>query len=370
MIVIKGNFSTAKIFSNNLDIESIDQIKQLVDISVFKDSKIRIMPDAHKGAGCVIGFTSTLEKKIIPNLIGVDIGCGMLTISLGKGDIDYKSLDRFIHSYIPHGFKGNKKVDPHIQEDIKLRIEETCKNIKDNYKDQILKIGSLGGGNHFIEIDLDEDDNKYLIIHTGSRNFGLKVANYYQNIAHKYCIKNNIELPKSLCYLEGKKAEEYKKDMKIAQDYAHINRYIIAKRIVNFLRIKPIEQFETIHNYINFEDNIIRKGAVSAKYNEKLLIPLNMRDGCIIAKGKGISDWNYSAPHGAGRRLSRNKAKKELSLEEFKSSMKDIYTTSVKKSTLDEAPMAYKDPKEIIENIEETVTIEKIIKPIYNFKAE
>ncbi len=370
MEIIKGHYNNAKVFCNSLDVESINQIRELLNINVFENSIIRIMPDAHKGAGCVIGFTATISNKIIPNLVGVDIGCGMLTINLGKNKINLEKLDNFIYKNIPHGFAGNKKISSNIPKDLIDEIQETCKNIKESPDAHFLKLGSLGGGNHFIEIDIDDEENKYLIIHTGSRNFGLKIANYYQNLAYDYCKNKKIKLSKSLCYLDNKQAEQYKKDMKIAQYYAKINRYIIAKRITEFLDIIPLTQFETIHNYINFEDNIIRKGAVSARYNELILIPLNMKEGCIIAKGKGNKDWNYSAPHGAGRKFSRTQAKKLISLEEFQNSMKGIYSTSINHKTVDESPMAYKNSNEIISSIKETVEIIKLLKPIYNFKSE
>lgn len=419
-----------KIFTNNIEQEAVDQINELLEQDAFKNSKIRIMPDVHAGKGCVIGFTGDLGDKVIPNIVGVDIGCGILCVELGKVDIDLEKLDRIIREYVPSGMNVHEKQKYKFLELDKLYCLKELKN-KDNWLEKSL--GTLGGGNHFIEVDEDDDGNKYLVIHTGSRNLGKQVADIYQEKAIKNCSydeemkqeKKNVireykengrekeiqsklieiskkyegktKLPKDLCYLEGDLREDYLHDMKICQEFAKDNRLCIAKQILcnyfevpyyqGYKSLRLVEDvdypyfitqdcieydfnyFETIHNYISFEDNIVRKGAISAKKGERVLIPMNMKDGCIIGIGKGNDDWNQSAPHGAGRIMSRHKAKETLNLDDFENSMKGIYTTSVSESTIDEAPMVYKPMDEIIENIKDTVKIERIIKPIYNFKA-
>lgn len=393
-----------KIFTKNIEEEAIKQINELLEQEAFKDSKVRIMPDVHAGKGCVIGFTGDLGNKVIPNIVGVDIGCGMLCVGLGQVDIDLKELDKVIHNYIPSGMNVNEEIYEYF--DIsRLLCHKELKN-KDKWLEKSLC--SLGGGNHFIEIDVDEDNNKYLVIHTGSRNLGKQVAELYQEKAIKYCsyekemkeerekiikeykdqgkekeiqqslievnkkYEGKTKLPKDMCYLEGKLREDYLHDMKICQEFASKNRELIATKIINKLGLYLFieNHFETIHNYIDFEDNIIRKGSIKADKGKQVIIPMNMRDGCIIGIGKGNDDWNCSAPHGAGRIMSRMKAKMELSLTDFKESMKDVYTTSVCDETLDESPMVYKPMQEIIDNIKDTVDVIKIIKPIYNFKAK
>ncbi len=403
-----------KIFTSNIEDKAREQIDLLLEQDPFKDCKIRIMPDVHAGAGCVIGFTGNLGDKVIPNIVGVDIGCGMLCVELGNIDLNLEKLDKIIRQYIPSGMNVHENQRYKFLELEQLYCYELLKN-KDNWLEK--SMGTLGGGNHFIEIDVDEDDNKYLVIHTGSRNLGKQVAEIYQEKAIKYCSydeemkseKQSIikeykkqhkekeiqeklieitkkyegitKLPKDLCYLEGQLREDYLHDMKICQEFAILNRKTIANIILKNIMyfkddIEPLDcwefkddYFETIHNYISFEDNIVRKGAISAKKGEKVLIPMNMRDGCIIGIGKGNDDWNCSAPHGAGRIMSRMQAKETFNLDEYKESMKNIYTTSVNENTIDEAPFVYKPMKEIIDNIGDTVDIIKIIKPIYNFKA-
>ena len=395
-----------KIFTKNIEQEAIDQIDELLNQEAFKDSKIRIMPDVHAGKGCVIGFTGDLGDKVIPNIVGVDIGCGMLCVELGNIDLDLERLDKIIREYVPSGFEVH---DERKYKFLKLQDLKCYRELKDTKRLE-RSIGTLGGGNHFIEIDIDEDDNKYLVIHTGSRNLGKQVAEYYQELANQLCnynigeykekqkqlIKeykeqgrkqeiqsalenlkneykiNHNKIPKDLAYLEGQYREDYLHDMKICQEFASSNRKIIAIEIMKQLNYElffPENNFEIIHNYISFEDNIVRKGAISARKGEKVLIPMNMRDGCIIGIGKGNDDWNQSAPHGAGRIMSRMKAKETFNLDEYKESMKDIYTTSVNEDTIDEAPFVYKPMQEIIDNIGDTVDIIKIMKPIYNFKA-
>lgn len=419
-----------KIFTKNIEQEAINQINELLEQEAFKDSKVRIMPDVHAGKGCVIGFTGNLGDKVIPNIVGVDIGCGMLCVELGNIDIDLEKLDKTIREYVPSGMNVHENEKYKFIELEQLYCLKELKN-NDNWLEKSL--GTLGGGNHFIEIDIDSDGNKYLVIHTGSRNLGKQVAEIYQNKANDYCsykkeikeekdkiikeykeqgkqkeIQNALQeinkkyegktkLPKELCYLEGELREDYLHDMKICQEFAKDNRLCIAKQILcNYFGVpyykgskslRLVEEvnyqsftsqdyveydftyFETIHNYISFDDNIVRKGAISSKRGEKVLIPMNMKDGCIIGIGKGNDDWNQSAPHGAGRIMSRAKAKETFNIDEFKNSMKGIYTTSVCEETIDESPMVYKPMREIIENIKDTVDIDKIIRPIYNFKA-
>lgn len=391
-----------KIFTNNIEPKALNQIYNLVKQPAFSNCKIRIMPDVHAGAGCVIGFTADLGDKVIPNIIGVDIGCGMKVIELGNIDIDFEHLDKVIKECVPSG--KNTHSGRIIKFD-ELQNLYCYRELKDSKRIE-RSIGTLGGGNHFIEIDRDDDNNKYLIIHSGSRNLGKQVAEYYQNLAveimqgkdelyekqeqlikdykkqgrkkeiesaikelHKKFNPNPLNIPKDLCYLTGKYREEYLHDMVICQKYAFFNRKTIADIILSKMNWKEINSFESIHNYLDFNTNIIRKGSISAQKDELLIIPINMRDGCIIGKGKGNEDWNYSAPHGAGRLMSRSKAKEIISLSEFEDTMKGIYTTSVNQSTIDESPMAYKPMEEILDNIQDTVEIIKIIKPIYNFKA-
>lgn len=402
-----------KIFTENIEEEARKQIDTLIAQPAFRDCKIRIMPDVHAGKGCVIGFTADLGDKVIPNIVGVDIGCGMRTVELGKVDIDFEKLDRVIREKIPYGLNVNQ--EPSTPFNLKeLRCFEHLHDI-----DRLERsCGSLGGGNHFIEIDEDSDGSKYLVIHTGSRNLGKQVADYYQSVAIenlngkerlkeainklvseykeagrekdiskalsdlKKTFQPSISIPNELCYLEGQWRDDYLYDMSYCQFFAYMNRYEIARRIMismslawdnysgqYFDEYRHTGSFDTIHNYVEIGSGIIRKGAISAKKGERVLIPMNMRDGCIIGIGKGNPDWNYSAPHGAGRVMSRAKAKELVSLDEYKASMQGIYSTSVDISTIDESPMAYKPMDEIIRNIEDTVEIERIIKPIYNFKA-
>ena len=396
--------SDLKIFTDNIEPEALNQIYELIKQPAFEDCKVRIMPDVHAGKGCVIGFTADLGDKVIPNIVGVDIGCGMGVLELGNIDIDFVELDDIVRKYVPCGMNVHDKEQGRVTENIVNRLY--CKDRLRNVDWIKRSLGTLGGGNHFIEIDIDNEGNKYLIIHSGSRNLGKQVAEIYQQMAiddtsgrsnfkedsvnlireykangrekeiskaikelrEKY--ENNV--PKELSYLVGEHREMYLHDMKLCQEFARINRMEMLSTISHYIgweTDKSTQMFETIHNYIEHETNMVRKGAISAKQGEKVLIPLNMRDGCIIGIGKGNPDWNYSAPHGAGRIMSRSKAKENISLSDFENSMCGIYTTSVNQSTIDESPMAYKTPKEILENIKDTVDVVKVIKPIYNFKA-
>lgn len=379
----------AIVYADTLEETAKEQIINIQKQPCMRDSKIRIMPDVHSGKDCVIGFTANIKDKIIPNLVGCDIGCGVLVIKLGKQHINLKNLDTFIHNNIPNG-KGNIRNIPIAPFP---RLDELY--VKDFNKDYVLNsIGTLGSGNHFIEIDKDINDNLYLLIHSGSRYLGQIVNNRYNNL----CIKERkykerkelIEKYKAegreqeiesalksmtvdkdiLPYLSDATCIAYLHDMEICQEFAKINRNEIGKAILNHLNILPISAFHTVHNYISFDDGIMRKGAISAHKGEELIIPLNMRDGAFICEGKGNAEWNYSAPHGAGRTMSRAKAKEILYLTDFKDDMKNIYTSCVTFDTIDESPAAYKSLDNLLNNnIQDTVTIKKRIIPIYNFKG-
>ena len=394
MKIITGKYNSATIYATTIEESCEKQVLDLCNESWAADSKIRIMPDCHAGKGCVIGTTMTISDKIVPNLVGVDIGCGMLTLSLGKIPLNFEDLDKIIKTYIPMGMNNHQHAHYGYNEELNKLF---CKDFIDFAKVN-KSIGSLGGGNHFIEVDVDDDGCFYLVIHTGSRNFGMVVAKYYQDMAEKYrhsishgycetmindmkakglqhmiATTINEKVPTNtdaLAYLEGIQCEEYLNDMLIAQQMAVINRRQISGIICNWLDIKPVESFETIHNYIDIPNKILRKGAISAQLGERCLIPINMRDGSLICVGKGNPEFNYSASHGAGRLMSRTAAKKNLSLEDYQNTMKGIYSSTVNKSTLDEAPDAYKPIAEILENIKDTVDVVKHIKPIYNIKSE
>lgn len=392
MKIIKRKTSDIKIYAKTIEETALKQIEELGNFAPYLNSKIRIMPDCHAGAGCTIGTTMTIKDKITPNLVGVDIGCGMLTVKLNEKEIDLPKLDAIINANIPNGFNIHAIQQSHF--DFSNLVCKKNLNI-DRAK---LSIGSLGGGNHFIEIGRNSIGNLFLVIHSGSRNVGGQVAKYYQNLAInnltdvskernelidklksegrqneisdaiKKIKKPNIN--KDLAYLTGKDFYDYMNDMAIMQNYAILNRRTMANIILKYSGLTEHSSFETIHNYIDFKRMILRKGAVSANKDEILLIPINMRDGSIIAIGKGNEDWNYSAPHGAGRLMGRRQAHKNLDLSIFEKQMKGIYSTSVVAETLDEAPDAYKPIDEILETIVDTVNVLDIIKPIYNFKAK
>ncbi len=376
----------------------VNQIYTLASQSAFCDEKIRIMPDTHAGIGAVVGFTSTMKSgKIIPNVIGVDIGCGMRIYELGVRDIDYAALDTFIKGNIPSGSEVRRE---YYAEELIRSLYCFDKLIE---LDRLYgSLGTLGGGNHFIEVDRDDDGRLYLVIHTGSRNLGTQVARIYQKAAINECkgagaterdaiiaklkaqgrvkdipdalkaltdkYAHKTKIPDELCYLDGYLAERYLHDMRVCQEFARRNREMIGEKILKFLAIARADYFESVHNFIG-DDNIIRKGAIPAYLGQQVLIPLNMRDGCIIAEGLSNADWNFSAPHGAGRLMSRGDAKRCLDEAEFKEQMRGIYTTTANASTIDEAPGAYKAMDEILMQIEDTVKIIKVIKPVYNFKA-
>ena len=363
-IEIKGKVNTAICYAKVVEEEAIEQIRRMCDYAMTEGSRIRIMPDVHSGKGCTIGTTMTITDKAVPNVVGVDIGCGMYTVELGKGDIDYMLVDAAAH-YIPSGmsvWEGRK-------EHFDLTGLKCYRELKDSRRLE-RSLGTLGGGNHFIEIDEAEDGTKYLVIHSGSRNLGKQVAEYYQKLAVKLDRGyDSYQMPEDLCYLSGKYLEEYLHDVEICQAFAKRSRELMAEILCERAGLNMGESFHTIHNYIDTDEMILRKGSIAAHKGEKVLIPINMRDGSVIAIGKGNPEWNYSAPHGAGRLMSRTKAKETLSMDDYKKAMEGIFTTSVNEQTLDEAPMAYKSLEDIIDVITESVDVVEIIRPVYNFKA-
>ncbi len=398
---ITGRYSTAVVYTDIIEETAAAQIQTLCDQPFVENCRIRIMPDVHAGSGCVIGFTADLGELVIPSIVGVDIGCGMLTVELGNTPVDFEQLDQIIRQFVPSGMNTHETPAAEFPQ-----LEELlCRNQLKNTDRIRGSIGTLGGGNHFIEVDADEAGNHYLVIHTGSRNLGKQVAEHYQQLAWdtlcgSICAQTRRDalireyreqgrtaqlqqalqelrdqaprIPRELCYLTGADRDAYLHDMAICQQYAVENRRTIADLILTHLLGKTLEDFphfETIHNYIDRESNIIRKGAVSAQLGERLLIPINMRDGSLICTGKGNPEWNCSAPHGAGRLFSRGVARRKFTVESFAKEMDGIYTTSVSQETLDECPMAYKPMESIVENIAPTAEIVSIIRPLYNFKA-
>ena len=362
MFNIEGKVNTAVCFASVVEDCAIQQIKRMCDYEFTAGSQIRIMPDVHAGKGCTIGTTMTVHDKVVPNIVGVDIGCGMYTINLGKAEIDLERLDEVVH-FIPSGMS----VWDREQEKFDLEALHCYGQLKN--PDRLRKsLGTLGGGNHFIEVDSSRDGTKYLVIHSGSRNLGKQVAELYQNIAIMQH-KGVSDIPEDLCYLSGEAFQDYLHDVELCQHFAKRNREMMAKIIFEKCNLSGMDAFHTIHNYIDSGEMILRKGAIAAHAGEKVLIPINMRDGSILALGKGNPEWNYSAPHGAGRVMSRTKAQNGLSMEEYRESMKGIYSSSINQETLDEAPMAYKSLEDILNVLEDTVDIIEVLKPIYNFKA-
>ncbi len=401
MFELNGKYNTCKVFTDNCDNETISQLTTLLNQEFVKNSQIRIMPDVHAGKGCVIGTTMTLTDKVCPDLVGVDIGCGIYTIKLKEKSVDLNLLDKVIRQYVPSGFDIRDKAIA------SSHVDEIIANV--DVDKAIKSLGTLGGGNHFIEVDKDSEGFLWLVIHTGSRHLGIEVCDHYQNLAYKRlteeaaggnihtltqelvekltregkqkeiskaitALKNEYktkhpDVPFELAYVKDQDFKDYIHDMKLAQTHALINREVIAKVITKKMDLHVVESFQTIHNYIDTEHMILRKGSVSAYKGERLIIPMNMRDGSLICVGKGNADWNYSAPHGAGRLMSRAKAKDSISMEDYKKSMEGIFTTCVNTSTIDESAFAYKPMDEIIRNVKDTVDVIDIIKPIYNFKA-
>ena len=400
MLEIKGKVNTAICYATVIEEEAINQIRRMCDYEFTQGAKVRIMPDVHAGKGCTIGTTMTVIDKAVPNVVGVDIGCGMYTVNLGNIEIDFEKLDEACH-FVPSGMN----VWQGRQEHFDLERLRCFRELKDSKRLE-RSLGTLGGGNHFIEIDQAADGTKYLVIHTGSRNLGKQVAEIYQNLAidlnrgmEEYFQKRDeiiktykeqgrrkeiqtalkelakeyeigpLSVPEDLCFLHGKYFDDYLADVEICQQFARRNREVIAEVLLNRCSLTAKDAFHTIHNYIDTDEMILRKGAIAAHKGERVLIPINMRDGSVLAVGKGNPEWNFSAPHGAGRVMSRAGARKALSMEEYKKQMEGIYTTSVNEDTLDEAPMAYKSLEDIIGVIGESVEIIEVLKPIYNFKA-
>jgi len=394
MMELQGKHNTAKVFTDNIEPEAISQIIQLLNQEFAAGSQIRIMPDTHAGAGCTIGTTMTIKDKVVPYMVGVDIGCGMETVRLADKDVDLQMLDTAIHETIPSGFNIHASA-PRITD--RLGLEDLMCVHSINMERALCSVGTLGGGNHFAELEQDEKGRYYLVIHSGSRYLGKQVADYYQDAAvkqRKQASKSVQDLiaqlkaqgrqkeiqaalkripaskvEKNLAWLEDELLEQYLHDMAIVQRYADINRKTMAANILRASRLTEADSFTTIHNYIDIKNGILRKGAISARAGELILIPINMRDGSLLCTGKGNADWNFSAPHGAGRLMSRSRAKETIALADFEKSMEGIYSSTVGRSTIDEAPMAYKPMDEIIENIQDTVTIDAVLKPVYNFKA-
>ena len=398
MLEIKGKINTAICYANVIEEEAIEQIRRMCDYEFTRGSRIRIMPDVHAGSGCTIGTTMTVVDKAVPNVVGVDIGCGMYTVNLGRQNIDFEKLDEAAH-YIPSGMN----VWEGRQERFDLQQLRCYRDLRDAKRLE-RSLGTLGGGNHFIEIDEAADGTKYMVIHSGSRNLGHQVAGLYQRLAidlnmgkeayfqerdeiirtykeqgRKKDIQNALKklswkqkettIPEDLCYLYGEYLDDYLHDVEICQYFARRNREKMAEVLLERTGMAGGEAFHTIHNYIDTEEMILRKGAIAAHAGEKVLIPINMRDGSVLAIGKGNEEWNFSAPHGAGRIMSRRSAKEQLSLEEYRETMKGVYTTSVNEATLDEAPMAYKSLEDIIDVIRDSVDIVEVMKPVYNLKA-
>ena len=398
MLEVSGKYNQAKIFTDVVDQASIAQVIALCNQEFTAGSRIRLMPDIHAGAGCTIGTTMTITDKVVPNLVGVDIGCGMETVRVREDHMELQKLDKLIYERIPSGFAIREKPHRFLE---RVDLDELCCAKHMDLLRAEKSLGTLGGGNHFIEVDRDDGGQLYVIVHSGSRRLGLEVAHYYQEQGYKALnrtddasiaqliadmkaegrqkeiqkelkrLKNQkqISIPYPLAYVSGDLFAQYIHDMKIVQRYAMLNRKAMMDEILKGMKLHAEEQFTTIHNYIDTDAMILRKGSVSAQAGEKLLIPINMRDGSLLCVGKGNEDWNFSAPHGAGRLMSRAKAKQSFTVSEFKKQMADVYTTSVSKSTLDECPMAYKGMEDILNNIGPTAEVEKIIRPIYNFKA-
>ena len=398
MIELNGKYNTAKVFTDNIDSASVSQIIELCSQEFTIGEKIRMMPDVHAGVGCVIGTTMTITDKIVPNLVGVDIGCGMETTRIREGRLELQKLDKLIYEKIPSGFSIRDKAHRYLNE---IDLSELCCARHVDLLRAEKSIGTLGGGNHFIEVDKDDEGNLYIVVHSGSRHLGTEVAEHYQNEGRRalwggaqYQVQaaidqlkaegrfqeiqktikalkkeHELNIPKDLAYVEGKLFEDYIHDMKLTQQFAMLNRKAMVDVIMTGMGFTAVETFTTIHNYIDTDAMILRKGSVSAKAGEKLLIPINMRDGSLICSGKGNEDWNCSAPHGAGRLMSRKAAFNALSMEEFQKEMEGIYTTCVVPDTLDESPMAYKSMEEIVAQIGPTAEIIERIRPVYNFKA-
>lgn len=400
MITITGKYNTAVCHCATLEPSAESQIKTVCDTSAFANCKIRIMPDVHAGRGCTIGTTMTLTDKVVPGMVGVDIGCGMEAVQLDERELDFDKLDRLIRGKIPCG--REVRDTPHeYNSEIDMSVLRCAGEV--NLSRARLSIGTLGGGNHFIEVDRDGDGSLWLVVHSGSRHLGTEVAEYYQNegwralcgnskrqlseliaklkaegrekeiASAKKALKSkktaDTDVPRELAYVDGELFDDYIADMKLTQKFAMLNRRAMTEVILRGMKLTQTDKFTTVHNYIDTESMILRKGAVSAKAGERLLIPINMRDGSLICLGRGNDDWNFSAPHGAGRLMSRHEASNTLSVSDYKAQMEGIYTTCVNRDTLDESPMAYKSLAEIESQLAPTAEIIGRLKPVYNFKA-
>jgi RNA-splicing ligase RtcB len=366
MLEFTGKYNTAKVFTDIVEPSAATQITHLLDQDFAEGSTIRVMPDVHAGMGCTIGLTMTITDKVVPNLVGVDIGCGMETVLLKDKRLELERLDKAVRQYVPCGFSVRNT--PHCYNDeIDLTELRCAKHVDLNRA--ALSIGTLGGGNHFIEVDKDDRGQLYLVIHTGSRNLGKQVCEFYQRAAADSLNRTGKGADRVLAYLSGAQLDDYLHDMRIVQRYADLNRKAIVHELERRVKLKIDKQFTTIHNYIDVDNMILRKGAISAQAGERALIPINMRDGSLICIGKGNADWNYSAPHGAGRLMSRSAAKESITLSQYEKAMAGIYSSTVNRSTLDESPFAYKSKDEIVANIGDTAEIIASIKPVYNFKA-
>ena len=398
MIEVTGKYNQAKIFTDVVDQASIAQVIALCNQEFTAGSRIRLMPDVHAGAGCTVGTTMTITDKVVPNLVGVDIGCGMETVRVREDHLELQKLDKLIYERIPSGFAVRREAHRYAE---RIDLEELyCAGHIDMLRAE-KSIGTLGGGNHFIEVDRDDQGQLYVIVHSGSRRLGLEVAGYYQEEGYKALNRTDdaslerliqemkaagrqkeiqkelkrrknqklTDIPRPLAYVSGALFDRYIHDMKLVQRFADLNRQAMADEIVKGMKLHVEERFTTVHNYIDTDAMILRKGAVSAREGELLLIPINMRDGSLLCVGKGNQDWNCSAPHGAGRLMSRGEARQSFTVSEFKKQMEGVYTTSVGRETLDECPMAYKGMEDILDNIGPTAQVIKTIRPIYNFKA-
>lgn len=374
MLTVKGTHNEAVVFTDRLDSSAEGLLKAACNAEYLADCKIRIMPDVHAGKGCTIGTTMTIHDKVVPNMVGVDIGCGMETVKPKEKRIDFTKLDSVIRKFIPFGreIRAEGKEHPFAQDIDLTKLRCDKHGVERAYR----SIGTLGGGNHFIEVDKDDEGHLYLVIHSGSRHLGVEVANFYQDAGYRNLVSADKAairaqtISHDMAYVSGTLFDDYIHDMKLTQQFAVLNRKAMVQAILKKMKLTPVEAFTTIHNYIDTDAMILRKGAVSARKGEPLLIPINMRDGSLLCVGKGNDEWNQSAPHGAGRLMSRKEARNTIPMKDYKAAMKGIFTTCISKNTVDEAPMAYKSIDDIVKYIEQTADIVKVVKPVYNFKAE
>lgn len=365
---INGVYTSAVIFTDDVEDYALAQIKAVCDNPIFEESKIRIMPDVHPGKYCTIGTAMTIKDRVIPYLVGVDIGCGMTCVRLKNKNAEFMKLDAVIAKRVPTGMKIRRECHRFAEEAGLAKLK--CRSYIREEK-ALLSLGTLGGGNHFIELDRGEDGAYYLVIHSGSRHLGVEVAEYYQKEAAKQLKEKGVDLPFSCAYAEGGLFEDYIHDMEIVQAFAALNRECIADELLKGMKWKEEERFDTVHNYISGGDGVrmLRKGAVSARRGERVLIPVSMKEGALICRGKGNEDWNESAPHGSGRIASRSRTESSHTVSEFKKEMKGIYCSVIGKDTLDEAPFAYRGMDAVLDRIGDTVEVLEIIRPVYNFKA-